>query len=228
MFESIFGSATDTVLSAGSLTICLIASLVLGGVISLTYIKTNKASSSAQNFTLTLFLLPAIIAMIIMLVGSNVARAFSLAGAFSLVRFRSSPGDPKDIAFICIVMAAGLAAGMGYIAYAALFAALLCCVLIAVYRFGSGASQRVSRKLRVTVPEDMNFTGAFDDVFTQYTSRFDLEQVRTTDLGSLFELVYHVVMKHDSNEKEFIDALRCRNGNLNISLTMKSDVASWT
>lgn len=227
MFESIFGSTADAALSAGNLVISLFASLTLGGAIYWTYSKTNKITTSSKNFMLTLLLLPTIISMIIMLVGSNVARAFSLAGAFSLVRFRSSPGDPKDIAYVCLVMALGLASGMGYIAYAVLFTVFLCAVLFLLHRLGIGTASRGTRKLKITIPEDMNFSGAFDDVFVKYAEKSDLEQIRTTDLGSLFELAYTVILKSGSNEKEFIDALRCRNGNLNISLTMKADTMSW-
>lgn len=186
-----------------------------------THAKTSNRSVS-QSLVFTLVFLPAVIAVIIMLVGSNVARAFSLAGAFSLVRFRSEPGDPKDIAYVCLVMAIGLSCGMGYMGYAALFTVLLCTV-IAGYSFVEARRCPTLRYLRVTIPETLNYPGAFDEVLARYTARHTLTRVRTADLGSLFRLDYTVVLKNPAEEKDFIDALRCRNGNLEISVLLAAD-----
>lgn len=164
-------------------------------------------------------ILPGIIAMIILLVGSNVARAFSLAGAFSLVRFRSEPGDPKDIAYICIVMAIGLSNGMGYLTMSAVFTALLCLILFA-YSLFDRATDKGVRYVKITVPEDLNYVDAFDDIFRQFASNFKLINVKTADLGTLFKLEYSVRLKNEDEEKEFIDQLRTRNGNMNISMLM--------
>lgn len=165
-------------------------------------------------------MLPMIIAIVIMLVGSNIARAFSLAGAFSLVRFRSAPGDPKDIAYVFFAMAVGLACGAGYLAYGAMFTLILCIFMIILNRMDFGSKKTQEKQLRITIPENLDYQGAFDDLLEQYTQKYTLTRVKTADLGTLYELSYVICAKNDINEKEFIDALRCRNGNLNIILTL--------
>jgi uncharacterized membrane protein YhiD involved in acid resistance len=166
-------------------------------------------------------MLPAIIAMIILLVGNNVARAFSLAGAFSLIRFRSAPGNSKDIAYVFFTLGVGLACGMGYIAYAALFAVIMCLVMLVLtkLRFGSGCSHAMS--LKIVLPEHMDYDGIFDGVLDAYTSAHKLSRVKTTEYGSLFEITYEITMINTADSKQFIDKLRCLNGNLNIVLTVK-------
>lgn len=212
------GSA-DTTLTVQGTVLSIVAALVLGCIVSFTYAKTQRNAVASRNFMVTLIILPAVISVIIMLVGSNVARAFSLAGAFSLVRFRSAPGDPKDIAFVCLVMSLGLATGMGYLTYALLACVLLCAALFLIALFAS-RSKREWRTLKITIPEDLNYKGAFDDILGEHTSRHTLNKVRTTDLGSLFQLVYTVELKDEKREKQFMDDLRCRNGNLDIELLL--------
>jgi hypothetical protein len=202
-------------------------SFALGLLISLTYIKTCSMRGYSQNFSLTLILVPTVIAIIILLIGSNVARAFSLAGAFSIIRFRSAPGDPKDIAYVLFTMAAGLACGVGFFGYAILFTVFLCTLMFALNMLNFGKQKNSNKLLKITIPEDLDYEGAFDDVFGQYTTGFDLRKVKTTDLGSLYELVYTVSMDNSLNQKEFIDALRCRNGNLNITLSMCADTSEY-
>lgn len=220
----------DTIFSAkaGELTplnACLIigASLLLGLLISLTYLLTHKKEGYARSFPVTLIMLPAIIAVIILLVGNNVARAFSLAGAFSLIRFRSAPGDPKDIAYVFFTLGVGLACGMGYLAYAALFAAILCAAMacLQALRFGQPKTARMT--LKITVPENLNFHGLFDDLLAQYTVSWIRRKVKTSDFGALFEVVYDIQMKDEAGQKDFLDAIRQRNGNLNISLTLAGE-----
>jgi len=228
MFESIFSTtATGTTISLGSSILTMIVSFALGGLISLTYMKTCSKGDHSQNFSLTLVLVPTVIAIIILLIGSNVARAFSLAGAFSIIRFRSAPGDPKDIAYVFFTMAAGLACGVGYFGYAALFTIFLCFLMFVLNALNFGVNKTSQKLLKITIPEDLDYEGAFDDVFTQFTTGYQLKKVRTTDLGSLYELVYTVTMDNKTNLKEFIDTLRCRNGNLNISLSMCADKAEY-
>lgn len=228
MLEAVFNSTTaNTAISLESSIITMIVSFVLGGIISITYMKTCNKSGYSQNFALTLILVPTVIAVIILLIGSNVARAFSLAGAFSIIRFRSAPGDPKDISYVLFTMAAGLACGVGFFGYAVLFTVFLCLLMFTLNIFNFGAKKISQKLLKITIPEDLDYEGAFDEVFTQYTTGFELRKIRTTDLGSLYELVYTVTMNNSTNQKEFIDALRCRNGNLNITLVMTADTAEY-
>jgi hypothetical protein len=191
------------------------------------YIKTCNKNGYSQNFSLTLILVPTVIAIIILLIGSNVARAFSLAGAFSIIKFRSAPGDPKDIAYVLFTMAAGLACGVGYFGYAALFTVFLCSLMFILNAFNFGSQKNSYKILKITIPEDLDYEGAFDEVFNKFTTSYDLKKVKTTDLGSLYELVYTIAMDNKVNQKEFIDALRCRNGNLNITLSMQADASEY-
>lgn len=218
MLESIFTSATAETLTLGTAILIIVSALALGLVISLVYMVTHKKESYTSGFIVALIMLPAIIAMIIYLVGNNVARAFSLAGAFSLIRFRSAPGNSRDIAYVFFTLGVGLACGMGYIAYAALFAAMMCLVMVVLtrLRFGSRSSQ--SMLLKIVIPEHMDFDGVFDGVLDEYTTACRLIKVKTTEFGSLFEITYDVTMKNAAPAKQLIDRLRCLNGNMNVVL----------
>lgn len=171
-----------------------------------------------KNFIVGLVLLPAIVAVVILLIGSNVARAFSMAGAFALVRFRSAPGNAKDIAVVFFTMAAGLACGLGYVTFAILFVVIIALVMVVLSLSGFGGRNSGYRQLKVTIPENLNYTDAFDDVFDKYVTSRELRRVKTTNMGTLFELTYNVKMKNNVNEKQFIDELRVKNSNLNIIL----------
>ena len=228
MLESILNTmTTGTTISIINAMLTMGVSFALGLLISLTYIKTCNKGGYSQNFSLTLILVPTVIAIIILLIGSNVARAFSLAGAFSIIRFRSAPGDPKDIAYVLFTMAAGLACGVGFFGYAVLFTIFLCALMFVLNMLNFGKQKNSNKLLKITIPEDLDYEGAFDEVFDKYTTTFDLRKVKTTDLGSLYELVYTVSMDNSINQKEFIDSLRCRNGNLNITLSMCADTSEY-
>ena len=166
-------------------------------------------------------MLPAIISVLILLIGSNVARAFSLAGAFSLIRYRSAPGDPKDIAYVFFTMAVGLACGMGFIPYAAVFAVIICLVMAVLYLMKYGNPKNTHMQLTITVPENQNYQGLFDDILEEYTNSWKLKKVKTSEFGTLFDLSYSIQMKAGADQKKFIDDLRCRNGNLTVSLVLK-------
>lgn len=201
----------------------MLTALLLGGFISFIYAKTAKSGTASQNFTWTLIFLPIVISVIILLIGSNVARAFSLAGAFSIIRFRSAPGDPKDITYVLFTMAAGLACGVGFYGYAVLFTVILCMIMLLLSKTRFGSPKAEEKLLQITIPEDLDYDGVFDDLFKNYTNGSDLKKIKTTALGSLYQLTYIIKTKDGMNTKEFIDALRCRNGNLNISLSMYSE-----
>lgn len=225
MLDSLFSntSAAATTLTLGVTMAVIFSSLALGLVISLVYILTHKNEEYSASFTVALIMLPAIIALIILLVDNNIARAFSLAGAFSLIRFRSATADSKDIAYVFFTLGVGLGCGIGYIGYAALFTLILCLAMIVLTRINYG-KPRISRmQLKIVVPEDMSYQNAFDDILKNYTQSFRLARVKTTDFGTLFEITYDVVLQNSVDSKDLIDRLRSRNGNLNVALQVKTN-----
>lgn len=220
MLDSLFNvTLTETTMSFSSSIITIIVAITLGALISVTYMKTNPNGYS-QNFTLTMIVLPIIVAMIVLLIGNNIARAFSLAGAFSIIRFRSAPGDPKDIAYVLFTMAAGLACGVGAFGYAVLFTIVLCLLMYVLSRFNFAANKQTQKQLKITISENLSYEEAFTEVFEKFGVEHVLKRIKTTELGSLYELVYMVTMKDSTDQKAFLDAIRCRNGNLDLSLTM--------
>ena len=221
MLDSLFYTATEDSVTLTTLLAAIGASLVLGLMISMVYLLTHKREGYSGSFIVTLVMLPAIISVLILLIGSNVARAFSLAGAFSLIRYRSAPGDPKDIAYVFFTMAVGLACGMGFIPYAAVFAVIICLVMAVLYLTKYGNPKNTHMQLTITVPENQNYQGLFDDILDRYTNSWKLRKVKTSEFGTLFDLSYHIQMKSDTDQKKFIDELRCRNGNLTVSLVLK-------
>ncbi len=209
MLESILSDG----LTISGFLICLLSSLVLGlGTAALARYK-NRGS---QSFFLTLAILPAAVQTVIMLVGGNLGAGVAVAGAFGLVRFRSAPGTAREITAIFIAMALGLACGMGYIALAAVFFAVIAVVMIALTALVPADTGARERMLKITIPENLDYDGLFDDLFAQYLDSCELDQVRTASMGTLYELHYRVRLKSDVPPKEFLDAIRCRNGNLNV------------
>jgi Domain of unknown function (DUF4956) len=233
MFESIYNNLFNTTTASTSISLTnsiftITISFILGALISFTYMKTsNKSKGYSQNFSLTLIIVPTVIAIIVLLIGSNVARAFSLAGAFSMIKFRSAPGDPKDISYVLFTMAAGLACGVGAYGFAGLFTVFLCILMIILNIFNFGGKKIKQKLLKITIPEDLDYEGVFDETFAAHTSANELIKVKTTDLGSLFQLSYMVTLKDNASEKQFLDELRCRNGNLNITLSMYLDTPEY-
>ncbi len=198
-------------------------SLVFGFIISLCYLKTSRSMNSLHGFAVTLIMLPVILAIIILFVGSDVARAFSLAGTASIIRFRSAPGEPKDIGFIFFALAAGLSCGVGMYLAGFLFTIFLSVAVLILDKVRFGRRKNPAQTLKITIPEDLNYKEAFTDILESNTEQYALKRVKTTDLGSLFEVNYQVVLHEDTDEKSFLDELRCRNGNLSIVLTMASN-----
>ncbi len=192
--------------------------VVIGLVIAFVYTLISKKDGYNKSFIVGLALLPAIVAAVILLVGSNVARAFSMAGAFALVRFRSAPGSAKDISIVFFSMASGLACGLGFVTFAVCFTVLILVVLVIISVTGFGGSSEYKKQLRITIPENLNYMTVFDDVFEKYLSENVLRKVKTTNMGTMFELTYECRMKDDNTQKQFIDELRVRNGNLNITM----------
>lgn len=217
MFRGLFDSALTDIISPGDFLLCVGVSLALGCLLCA---MTGWRSNSSQSLNITMALLPAVVCVVIMMVNGNVGTGVAVAGAFSLVRFRSAPGTAREISAIFVAMGTGLIAGMGYLAYAALFALILGAATMAYTALSQRAHHKstVLRTLHITVPENLDYIGVFEPVLVQYTRQYNLTQVKTTNMGSLFRLTYEVTMKDSSQEKEFIDELRLRNGNLEISL----------
>lgn len=218
LFNNILANASADITVASAIITMLVA-LLFGAAIAVTYFKTQEENYQ-RSMAVTLLMLPLILSVIILFIGSNIARAFSLAGTLSIIRFRSAPGDSKDIGFIFFDIAAGLAAGVGLYGYGAIFVIILCIVMIISEKLGFFEKKAVQKTLKITIPENLNYQGAFDDILANYTKKYTLTKIKTTDLGSLFELCYSVTMQDDKNEQEFINELRCRNGNLNIILAV--------
>ncbi len=206
----------------------VISAAVIGFIISLVYMFTHRKEGYSQAFCVSLILLSPIVGMVILVIGNNVATAFSLAGAFALVRFRSAPGDPKDIAYVFLSVTMGLTCGLGFWIYAALAVALLC-IIVLVLHFTNYAGKNNSRyELKITVPETLNYVGAFDEVLTKYTKSYQLKRVKSVDFGSLFEITFDITMKDPNEMRQLLDDVRALNGNLKIMLSSAaSDVRSF-
>lgn len=192
---------------------CMFAALVLGIVLALFHTYKNRYS---KNFIITLALLPVIVQSVIMVVNGNLGTGVAVMGAFSLVRFRSVPGDSREIGSIFLAMAVGLSVGMGYLGMAAVLTIVVgvSTMILVSAPFGNGGMK--DRELKVTIPENLDYMGIFDDIFEKYTQKVKLMKVKTVNMGSLYELCYRVELKNEKEEKQMIDAIRCRNGNLNI------------
>lgn len=214
MLSSILGNAGASAVTAGQFAVCTLASLTLGVVAALLFMAKNDRYT--PSFAVTLALLPVIVQVVILLVNGNLGTGVAVMGAFSLVRFRSVPGTAREIMSIFLAMAIGLCTGMGYIGIAAILVIVAGggSLLMQVVRFGY--RRRPVKTLRITIPESLDYTGVFDDLFAQYTTSHTLVRVRTVNMGSLFDLDYTIVLRDEKQEKQFIDALRCRNGNLKI------------
>lgn len=214
MLESILTTSADGVLNTSQFLLCTLASAVLGVAAALIYMYHNTYTKS---FVITLALLPVMVQVVIMMVNGNLGTGVAVLGAFSLIRFRSVPGTAREIGSIFFAMAIGLAGGMGCIFLAALFVIIIGIMTIGLYSSRFGESKGKEKQLKVTIPENLEYETIFDDLFDTYTTKHELSKVRTTNMGSLFELSYLVTLKDGTSEKEFLDSLRCRNGNLTIS-----------
>ena len=210
MLNSILG----TELTLTSFLICTGVSLLLGVGTALVAGYRNR---STQSLAVTLAILPAVVQAVIMLVNGSIGAGIAVAGAFSLVRFRSAPGTAREIAAIFLAMAIGLATGMGYVGLAALLFLILAGAMLALTALRFGQKEDAGRILKITIPEDLDYDGLFDDLFERYTTAHTLEKVKTTNMGTLYELRYRITLRQEPVPKVFLDELRCRNGNLNIT-----------
>ena len=229
MFENLFKGLFDTdltaVISVTDFLLCLGASLVIGVLMAFAYMYRTRYT---KIFVVTLALLPAVVCVVIMMVNGNVGTGVAVAGAFSLVRFRSVPGTAKEICTLFLAMGAGLIAGMGYLGFALLFTAVMCIMFVLYNRldFGTKKNAATFKTFTITIPEDLDYSGIFDDIFSEFTTSHDLVRVKSTNMGSMFKLTYNVMLRDVTREKEMIDKIRCRNGNLEIAVSKQETVGT--
>lgn len=218
LFTGLFDTDLTTRISLTNFLLCIGVSLVLGLIMTLSY---TCRSLYTKSFVVCLSILPAIVCVVIMMVNGNVGTGVAVAGAFSLVRFRSAPGNAKEIAAIFLAMGAGLITGMGYLGFAVIYTLIMCLVYIVYDRFSFGSDKNTLRfkTFNITIPEDLDYSDVFKDIFNEYTTNAELIRVKTTNMGSLFRLTYNLTLKDVDKEKEMIDKIRCRNGNLEITVS---------
>ena len=212
MLFSIFHAGT---FDARSVTFAFLTALILGIVISIIYHITAEASG---KFTVVIAAMPLLISAVILIVNGNLGTSVAVLGAFGLVRFRSAAGTAWEIAFLFFSMAVGLAVGMGFISLAVIITLIVGITLLLLDRVGYGQGSSRQRDLKITIPEDLNYPGIFDDLFLQYTNKAVFRRIKTTNMGTMYELNYRVELRNPSEEKELIDQIRCRNGNLSVVL----------
>ena len=219
MMKGIFDAEGASVIGIGNFLLCLFVSLALGAVMAFAYMYKTRYTKS---FLVTLAMLPAVVCVVIMMVNGNIGAGVAVAGAFSLVRFRSAPGTAKEIVTLFFAMGAGLIAGMGYLGFAGVFTLVMCGVylLYGTFAFGSSKHDLLYKTVKITIPEDLDYTGVFDDIFGEYASEYELIKVKTTNMGSMFRLTYNIRLRDRSKEKEMIDQIRIRNGNLEVMVSV--------
>ena len=222
LFKGVFDASSASVIAPAQFLLCLGCSLVIGLALALCYMRQARHT---RSFVTTLALLPGAVCVVIMAVNGNVGAGVAVAGAFNLVRFRSVPGTAREIGALFLAMGAGMLAGMGYLAYALLFTAVLSGMMLLYDGVGFGAERGAAyRTLHITIPENLDYSQVFTDLWSAYTRSWELVQVKTTNLGSLYKLTYDVVLRDPGAEKELIDQLRCRNGNLEITVSRQETV----
>jgi uncharacterized membrane protein YhiD involved in acid resistance len=207
-------------MTLSAFVICELTAMALGFGTALVFLVKDRHTSA---FSQALALLPGVVTLVIMLVNGNIGAGLAVAGTFALVRFRSAPGSAKEIAGLFIAVAIGLACGMGFVTVAAIFFALTAIYVLLLSKLRFGEENLRHRHLKITLPENADYETLFDDLFAQYTTRHELYKVRTTNMGTLYELHYEVDLKNPRHTREFIDAIRCRNGNLNVLISREAE-----
>ncbi|MDD6466919.1 MAG: DUF4956 domain-containing protein [Erysipelotrichaceae bacterium] len=225
IFTGLFDSEMTTVIPIVDFLLCLGFSIVLGLIMAFAYMYRTRYTKS---FVITLALLPAVVCVVIMLVNGNVGTGVAVAGAFSLVRFRSVPGTAKEICALFLAMGMGLITGMGYLGFATIFTMIMCLMFVFYnsFDFASKKNASIYKVFTITIPEDLDYSDVFDDIFKEYTCDYDLIRVKTTNMGSMFRLTYQVILRDAKKEKEMIDKIRCRNGNLEITVSKQESSVS--
>jgi hypothetical protein len=217
-FKGVFDTELTAVISVTDFLLCIACSLVIGIILAASYMFRTRYTKS---FVVTIATLPAVVCVVIMMVNGNIGAGVAVAGAFSLVRFRSVPGTAKEIGMLFLAMGAGLIAGMGYLGFALLFTVILAAINLLYNALNLGAKRNAAKykSFRITIPEDLDYTGVFEEIFREYTTACELTRVKSTNMGSMFRLTFDVILRDPSKEKELIDKLRERNGNLEITVS---------
>ena len=224
IFQGIFDTELTRLISIRQFLLCLGVSLALGLMMAAAYMFRNEHTKS---FLITLALLPAVVCVVIMMVNGNIGAGVAVAGAFSLVRFRSAPGSAKEIVTIFLAMGAGLIAGMGYLGFAALFTVVMCAMFTVYNLLAENAKgEALQKTVKITIPEDLDYPNVFEEVFSEYTKKCELVKVKTVNMGSMFRLTYDMTLKDLSLEKQMIDRIRERNGNLEIMVSKRETPSS--
>ena len=216
LFDNIFNVNNFTI---EQFTLCISSAFICGMIAAIFYAFRNEKYT--HSFITTVAILPPIVTVVILVVGNNIGAGIAVAGAFGLVKFRSAPGTAKEIVFIFLTMSAGLLAGAGYVGYSIVFTISIG-IIYTIYntiRLNNKNKHYSTRILKITIPEDLNYSNLFDDLFSKYTLNYRLSRVKTMNMGSMFRLTYEITMKDMDQEKEMIDAIRCRNGNLEVSIS---------
>lgn len=219
MFQSILTSEDVTIKQA---LICIGCAIILGILVALTY---SYKTTCSKNFKLTLSIMPSIVGLLIMMVNGNLGTGIAVLGVFSLVRYRSQPGNSKEILAVMMAMAVGLATGTGYVTFAFFATILICAVWLLLFSFTFKKNDH--KQLRITIPENLDYEGIFDKDFEQFTKSHELYKIKTTQMGTLYELSFHVELKKDASTKSLIDAIRYKNGNLPVICSRISDETSY-
>ena len=218
-----FNSVIESSITLQGFMISILCAMVLGLLTSLMFTHFTRHTGS---LAITLAVLPPIVTLVIMMINGNVGAGLAVAGAFALVRFRSLPGTAKEVCGIFLSVSIGLACGMGYVGVALLYFVMMSLFIIAMETCRFGQGRLAERQLKITIPEDLDYEEIFDDLLEKYTVRWELVRVHTTNMGTLYELTYEVLMRNKAESREFINELRCRNGNLSISLGRAADKES--
>ncbi|MGM9941440.1 MAG: DUF4956 domain-containing protein [Bulleidia sp.] len=215
LFQGIFDNSTTQVIEPMEFILCMAASLFSGIIL---WTLTLRHQKNNDTFNVCIALLPCAVCVVIMMVNGNIGASLSVAGAFSLIRFRSSQGNAAQITTVFIAMVSGLMVGMGYLAYALLFTVIMAVCMNVYTIIEAKRSDRFERYLYVTIPESLDYTGVLDPVLDTYADHYSLEHVRTTNMGSLFRLTYRFALRKECSEKEMMDEIRCHNGNLEVHI----------
>ncbi|MBQ7314491.1 MAG: DUF4956 domain-containing protein [Clostridia bacterium] len=220
LFQGLFSQGVASAVSVGDFLACVGTSLAIGLLLAFVY---TYRTNYTKSFLVTLAIIPSVVCVVIMMVNGNIGAGVAVAGAFSLVRFRSQPGTAKEIVSIFLAMGAGLICGMGFLAYAVLFSVLLSAIMVLYSYLATllDKKEKLDKALRVTIPEDLDYSSIFDDIFATYTTSHVLVKVKTSNMGSLYKLSYDITLKDAKREKEMLDAIRCRNGNLEVAISLR-------
>lgn len=222
LFLGLFDTDMTRTIGIEQFLLCIVCSLVIGIILAVAYMSHARYTKS---YIMTLAVLPAIVCVVIMMVNGNIGTGLAVAGAFSLVRFRSVPGSAKEITMLFLAMGTGLLTGMGYIGFGFVFAIVMSVVIAFYNHFDFGTQKQALRykTIRITIPEDLDYSDVFDKVFEVYADTYELVRVKTVNMGSMFRLTYNLTMKKNASEKEMLDMLRCRNGNLEITISKQDN-----